>query len=37
MGFKQNITPVEVIKKGVFEGTYFKYIYSVINHKFYKN
>ena len=31
-----NITPVEVIKKGAFGGTYFRNIYSGVNGKFYK-
>ena len=31
MDFGANKTPVEVIKEGAFEGTYFKDIYSVIN------
>ena len=33
MDFKPNITPVEVIKKGAFGGTYFRDIYSGINGK----
>ena len=37
MDFRPNITPVEVIKKGAFGGTYFRDIYSGINDKFYKN
>ena len=37
MDFRPNITPVEVIKKGAFGGTYFTDIYSGINDKFYKN
>ena len=32
-----NITPVEVIEKGVFGGTYFRNIYSNVNYKWYKN
>ena len=31
MNFLANKTPIEVIKKGVFEGTYFRYIYSSVN------
>ena len=31
MGFRANITPVEVIKKGAFGRTYFRDIYSGIN------
>ena len=34
MEFKPNITPINVIKKGAFGGTYFRDIYSS---KFYKN
>ena len=37
MDFKQNISLVEVIKKGAFGGTYFRDIYSGVNDKFYKN
>ena len=37
MDFRQNITPIKVIKKGVFGGTYFKNIRSGINDKWYKN
>ena len=37
MGFKPNISPVEVIKKGVFGGTWFREIYSSVNDKFYKD
>ena len=37
MDFRPNITPIEVIKKGAFGGTYFRDIYSCINHKLYKN
>ena len=36
MEFGVNRTPVEVIKEGVFGGTYFRYIYSVVNSKWYK-
>ena len=32
-----NISPVEIIKKGAFGGTYFRDIYSGVNDKFYKN
>ena len=35
--FGANKTPVEVIKKGAFGGTYFRDIYSSINGKWYKN
>ena len=37
MDFGPNISPVEVIKKGAFDGTYFRNIYSGVNDKFYKN
>ena len=33
MDFGANKTPVEVIKKGVFGGTYFREIYSSVNGK----
>ena len=36
MNFKPNITPVDVIKKGVFSGTCFRDIYSNVNDKWYK-
>ena len=36
MGFRRNITSIEVIKKRAFGGTYFRYIYSGINGKWYK-
>ena len=36
MGFTPNKTPVEVIKEGVFGGTYFRDIYSSVNKKWYK-
>ena len=36
MDFRPNITPVEVIKKGAFGGTYFRDIYSGINGKWYR-
>ena len=32
-----NISPVEIIKKGAFGGTYFRDIYSGVNDTFYKN
>ena len=35
--FKPNLTPIQVIKKIAFGGTYFRYIYSGVNDKFYKN
>ena len=37
MEFKPNISPVDVIKKGAFGGTYFRNIYSGVTGKFYKN
>ena len=37
MVFHPNITPIDVIKKGAFGGTYFRDIYSRVNNKWYKN
>ena len=37
MDFRANITPIEVIEKGAFGGTYFKDIYSSVTDKWYKN
>ena len=37
MNFSPNKTPIEVIGEGPFGGTYFRYIYSSINQKWYKN
>ena len=37
MDFRPNTTPIEVIKKGAFEGTYFRDIYSSVTDKWYKN
>ena len=37
MYFKPNISPIDVIKKGAFGGTYFRDIYSNVTSKFYKN
>ena len=37
MDFHPNITPIDVIKKSAFGGTYFRYIYVNITGKFYKN
>ena len=37
MKFCPNKTPAEIIKEGVFGGTYFRDIYSGINEKWYKN
>ena len=36
MEFGANKTPVEVIREGAFEGTYFTDIYSNINENWYK-
>ena len=36
MDFGANKTPIEVIKKGAFGGTYFRDIYSSVNGKWYK-
>ena len=36
MDFGANKTPIEVIKEGVFGGTYFRDIYSGVNRKWYK-
>ena len=37
MDFGPNVSPVEVIKKGVFSGIYFRNIYSGVNDKFYES
>ena len=37
MDFTPNITPIDVIKKGGFGGTYFRDIHSRVNDKWYKN
>ena len=37
MEFHPNLSPIDVIKKGAFGGTYFRDIYSNLNNKFYKN
>ena len=37
MGFTSNITPLDVIKKGAFGGTYFRDIYSIVTKKWFKN
>ena len=37
MDFRPNITPIEVIKKRAFGGTYFGDIYSSVANKWYKN
>ena len=36
MDFRANKTPVEVIKEGAFEGTYFREIYPGVNEKWYR-
>ena len=37
MEFSPNISPTDVIKKGAFDGTYFRDNYSCVTGKFYKN
>ena len=37
MNFSPNKTPIEIIKEGAFDGTYFRDIYSHINKKWYKD
>ena len=37
MDFGINKTPIEAIKEGAFGGTYFRYIYSSVNGKFYED
>ena len=37
MEFRPNISPIYLIKKGAFGGTYFRDIYSNVTGKFYKN
>ena len=37
INFKPNISPIDVIKKDAFGGTYFRNIYSNVNNEFYKN
>ena len=37
MDFGANETPVEIIKEGAFEGTYFREIYSGVDGKWYRN
>ena len=37
MNFSPNKTPIEIIKEGVFRGTYFRDIYSGNNEKRYKH
>ena len=37
MDFGPNISPIEVIEKGFFGGTYFRNIYSGVNDKIYRD
>ena len=37
MDFGPNISPIEVIQKGAFGGTYFRDIYSGMNNNFYRD
>ena len=37
MDFSPNKAPIEIIKEGAFDGTYFRNIYSGINEKWYKH
>ena len=37
MHFGSSVSPAEIIKKGAFNDTYFRNIYSGVNDKFYKN
>ena len=37
MDFDTNISPVEIIRKGAFGGTYFRDIYSGVYRQFYKD
>ena len=37
MEFNPNKTPVEIIKAGGFDGTYFRDIYSIVKRKWYKS
>ena len=37
MKFRPNISPVEVIRKGAFGGTYFRDIYFGVNDRWYNN
>ena len=36
MDFCANKIPAEIVKEGAFGGTYFKYVYSSVNNKWYK-
>ena len=35
--FNPNKSPMEIIKVGAFDGTYFRDIYSNVNNRWYKN
>ena len=37
MEFRPNASPIEVIKKGAFGGTYFRDIFSCVNDRWYKD
>ena len=37
MGFRTNKTPIEIIREGAFGGIYFRYIYSGVNSKWYRD
>ena len=37
MEFESNISPIDVIKKGAFGGTYIRDIYTNVNDKWYEN
>ena len=37
MDFRPHLTPIEVIKKGAFGGTYFRDIYSSVTNRWHKN
>ena len=37
MKYSRNKTPIEIMKEGAFDGTYFRDIYSDISEKWYKN
>ena len=37
MDFSPNKTPIQIIKEGAFDDTYFRDVYSYINKKWYKN
>ena len=37
MDFGANLSPIEVIRKGAFDGTYFRDIYSGVNNRWYRD